>query len=363
MFDFLLCVNIFIFGFLVIYLILRSQNILFLFLIYFWHTIFSVIYYYLLEDGADALKYYNIALNNDVDLFPGTPFVVIIAKILLYFDGNMFSMFMLFNIFGSLGLIILFVTLNKITLSGIDKILLLLIIFLPSISFWSSALGKDSLSFLAICLFIYGFVNNKKYHIILLSLFLMFMVRPHVGLILLFSYFFYVLIFSKINYLIKLVAIFFTLPPLFFLIKFVTDYTGLSEQDSLGDYVNQRQNLNMSGGSSIDIQSMSLIEKLFSYMFRPLPYEANSIFSLYISIENLFLLIIIIYFLYKSRFNLRILFNKDLMVFSIYFISCLIMLSFTTANLGIAIRQKWMFLPVVIYIIFYLKNFSQKSKF
>ena len=51
----------------------------------------------------------------------------------------------------------------------------------------------------------------------------------------------------------------------------MVNYIGLSEADELSDvdaYVDKRQNSNLSGGSSLDIASMSLPMQMLSYLFR-----------------------------------------------------------------------------------------------
>src|SRR5690606_6502398 len=81
------------------------------------------------------------------------------------------------------------------------------------------------------------------------------------------------------------------------MVPFALTYAGLGDAsgaDDIMSYVEQRQSLNTQGGSSVDIASMSLPLQLFSYLFRPLPYEAGSIFGLAASLDNLVLILLVV---------------------------------------------------------------------
>ena len=91
--------------------------------------------------------------------------------------------------------------------------------------------------------------------------------------------------------------------------------------------------------------------QIFTYIFRPLTFETHSIIALIISIENTILLLFFISF--KSKFNLRVLLgDKNLWLFTDAF-STRTILAITTANLGIATRQKWMCIPILLYLLIY----------
>jgi hypothetical protein len=118
-------------------------------------------------------------------------------------------------------------------------------------------------------------------------------------------------------------------------------------------YVQERQGYNQDGGGGIDISSMSLPMQLFTYLFRPLPFEASNFLSLAASLDNLLLLCVFLLgvygflksFKYKRNTPEH---NKSLLW--IFSISSWLILSVTTSNLGISIRQKWMFAPILIFL-------------
>ena len=127
--------------------------------------------------------------------------------------------------------------------------------------------------------------------------------------------------------------------------------------EKLLNYIKVRQNLNLTGGSSIVIENMNTFSQMVTYLYRPIPFEAHNLTSFFSSIDNVILIILTI----SSSF---LIFNKKIQgpsyIFLISIFVCnLFILSKTTANLGIAVRQKWMILPVLIILL--LSLYSQKS--
>lgn len=138
------------------------------------------------------------------------------------------------------------------------------------------------------------------------------------------------------------------------MVPFALEYAGVSDPSSseaLMDYVENRQSYNMEGGGGVDIANMSLPMQLFTYMFRPLIFEARSITALAAAIDNLILLylfVVGIYALIKKRSQN---FTENRKFMWIYAILAWMILAMTTANLGIAVRQKWMFAPILIFLL------------
>lgn len=349
--------TILIFTFFVVFLVgcKQKKDIKIISLIFLWHTFFSYAYYiFTLFNAADAVGYYKKATSiESLYFYPGTPFVVAISSIFTKtIEPSYLNLTLIFNIFGTSGLVLFYLTIKRY-LKTISKYWLI-VLFIPSMSFWSAGLGKDSISFLSICLFLYAITTSKKKSLlILISFFFMFMVRPHIASMMLISYMIYFIIQAKIHLLFKVLTLPVIAAGLVLSIGFVQQYIGLEDDSlgSIGDYVEGRQGSNQGGGSSLDIASMSYPMQMFTYVFRPLPFEARSLVSLISSIENTILLLLFIYIIYKLKFNLKsFVHDNNLWLFTYVFLTCTI-LALTTANLGIATRQKWMFMPVLIYLL------------
>jgi len=327
--------------------------------LYLWHTLFAILYmYYTLTAGGDSLGYYNAALRGDIELEFGTRFVEYFAFLLVSFLGvSYLGLFLFFNIFGSLGIIILYASLSSVTLycSKRVKQLTLLIIFLPSVSFWSSALGKDSISFLAATLALWAALNIPKRKIFMaIAIILMLLVRPHMAGIMIIAIGLSLLITSKQISLIKRVVIgTLVIPTAIILVPLAANYAGIQELTDLNEvteYVETRQSYNMEGGGGVDISNLSPPMQVFTYLFRPLPYEAHSVSAFIASIDNF---IVLLLFLYAIRFvRIKSDTSANHAFLWLYVIGATLILAMTTANLGISVRQKWMVMPMLLYLLF-----------
>lgn len=325
-------------------------------LLYIWHTFFSVYYWkYTTSNSSDAVGYFKKSFSLAPDFSPGTGFTQSLAYIVTsILNSNYLNTTLVFNIFGAIGISLLYLAIKPF-MTSINK-LWVLILFIPSMSFWSAGLGKDSIAFMATCLFLYGITEARIPRLTMFFSFLaMFMVRPHIAAVMLVSFTIYFILKAKTHIIFKVLTIPIILIGSMITLQFVQQYVGLGDLsvEGLDEYVNKRQGYNLEGGSSLDIASMSYPMQMFTYIFRPLPFEAHSIVALITSIENTILLLLFLYISFKSKFNLRILLeDKNLWLFTYAFLTCTV-LALTTANLGIATRQKWMFMPVVLYLLIY----------
>ncbi|MCX0329254.1 hypothetical protein NVV25_14135, partial [Acinetobacter radioresistens] len=121
----------------------------------FWHTLFSLFYYFFtLLNGADAIVYYYNSLDETLKFYPGSPFIYYLSALFSRgLDANYLNVTLVYNLFGILGLIFLYLSIKKY-LENLPWIWICLL-FIPSMSFWSAGLGKDAISFFSVCLFLY----------------------------------------------------------------------------------------------------------------------------------------------------------------------------------------------------------------
>lgn len=345
-------------------------------ILFIWHTFFSFVYaWYVSKFGGDANYYYNSSQDENYLFGFSTTFIIFISSFLLDFVNLSFiSMNILFGIFGVIGLFAFDSSLRFVTKDANKKFKLLatIIVFLPSASFWSSGLGKDSISFMAINLILWACFNlrNRKW-IFIIGITSLFLIRPHIAIILFFSFTATLIlnnnlkIFNRIAlFLIFLIIGLSVLPLGLEIIGFRKDLTF----NNVIVFVESRQNFNWEGWSGgIDIRDMSLPSKLFMYLFRPLPFEVHSFTALCASLENIFLLYLFALGLIAMLNNKGgVVINPDLntLFFLIFSITTLLLLSNTTANLGIAARQKWMILPflIVLFISYFAQNKRKHKK-
>lgn len=356
----ILTLAILIIGYVVVFMIgvKQKKDIAKVTFLYVWHTLFSLVYYlFSLSNASDATVNYRHSLSlNAFEFYPGSPFIKLVASFFSKgLDASYLNTTLCFGLIGCIGLILLYLSLKEYLKAfpwywG-------LILFIPSMSFWTASLSKDPISFFAVCLFLYAVTTSKKTLLLTsIAFFAMFMVRPHVGALILASYVIYFIIRARVHILFKMITIPAIFAGLMLSITFVEQYIGLDESSADGymDYIDKRESVSQTGRSAVDISSMSYPMKMFTYIFRPLPFEAYSVTALVNSIENTLLLFAFVYIIIKTRFKLRpFIQDKNMWLFA-YLMLTSSVLALTTANLGIATRQKWMFMPVIIYLLVYI---------
>lgn len=340
-----------------------------------WHTFFSLVYFiYTFYFISDAKVYYIRSLSYDTFLYLGSTGIDYILSILrLNLKFQYLTIFLIFSLLGSIGLLLLDSLIKDATLnsSNLVKKILSCIVLLPSISFWSSAIGKDSLAFLSVCLFLFSLIKLEERNILFyIALAIMFFIRPHITILYLFSAFIYYLFSKNLNKTKSLTNFVIIILFTFALVPFSLQFAGVLSIDEFWQldinlllkkislFTDHRQSLNLLGNSSVNIKEMTLFEKLFTYYFRPQIYEANNVFAFVSSIDNLLILLLFVFWILNICFYLfikKIIFTKiNLNVFLgilVYIIAISLILSSTTSNLGIAVRQKWMVLPFLLYLI------------
>ena len=341
-------------------------------LLYFWHSLFCIVYcLYAIFNIADSQTYYKNSLSGDLEFSLGTRAVEVFTSLLTQgFGLSYLGGFLVFQIFGFIGLLGFDASLRDVTKykSKYIKLLANIIVFLPSVSFWSSAIGKDSFSFMSVGLALWAALNiQNRLMMMIFSILIMLCVRPHIAGIMVIALCISFIFQRRISFGFRVSLFIISICSVAILIPFALKYAGVGEganPNEVMNYIEARQGYNLDGGGGVDIASMSLPMKLFTYMFRPMPFEAHSITSLAASFENLILLLLFMFSIRSLIKNEKIENNQthNRIFLWVYSLSTWGLLAMTTANLGIAVRQKWMFAPMlIILLISSFKTSSQKK--
>lgn len=339
--------------------------------LYFWHTLFSIVYaVYVVNAGGDSVGYYTRSLHHDAVFSLGTGGIVFFTSFLTQDFGLSFiGCAMVYNIFGFIGLLAFDASLRKVTYNKSRNIQLLatVIVFLPSVSFWSSGIGKDAISFMAVGLVLFSALNLRKHLILMvIAIILMLLVRPHIAGLLVMGLSISFMLQKGLPLIFRFTLGGISIGVLAVLIPFALNYAGLDENADaaqLSEYIDKRQGYNVKGGGGIDISSMSLPMQMFTYMFRPLPYEAHSISALFASLDNILLLYLFVlgfYSLIKKRLSAELELHNRTFMWCYAFVAWII-LAMTTANLGIAMRQKWMIVPILIFLLISVIGYERRT--
>jgi hypothetical protein len=276
-----------------------------------------------------------------------------------------FSIFIFFGFFSSLGFLLLFISFNKL----LDKFqfnnnLLFGLFLIPSWHFFSSFPGKDGIILFAIGLLSY-FTIRKNFLYIIISIILIFLVRPEVSFVILvtgsFVFIHYLLILKlkrKTFYpiiLISIVVLF-----LFFLKNFNAVYfDNLINFYEIG-YTARNYDNNFSGWYETN---NNILLNSFKYLFYPF-FDFSTVFRTVVSSENIFILFLILKAILnfnRERF-IKIINEKYIFFSFVFFTIMLILLSNFTANIGISTRQKWMIMPFLfLFLIPFLSKFKSNK--
>ena len=314
--------------------------------------------------------YYKSGASSEAYFYLGTGAVRYFSYMIVQFLGLSFlGCSLLFHILGFIGLLAFDAALREVTWYKARSVRLFatLIVLLPSVSFWSSGLGKDSVAFLSAGLTLWAALDmRRRWFLFAISVFMMFFVRPHMAGILVLSLAASYVFQRRIPLPRRLLLGTMALAASALLVPLGLEYAGVGEQTDAAEllqYVEVRQAQNLSGGSSVDIASMNTFMRLFTYMFRPLFFDASGIFGAAASIDNAVLLFLFIAGGWAAlRRRLPASFDDHNRNFLwIYSFLAWLVLASVTANLGIALRQKWMFAPILIFLLISVVGRSSPS--
>jgi hypothetical protein len=310
----------------------KDRNILMLLWLY--HLIFGVYYYFFIR--ADSYSYFLNATGRmtsqdfwEYITTSGTGFINAICFLLVNIGlSSYFSLILFFSLIGYIGMVLLYKTILSVipTNPQWGKIQLFpFLLFLPNLHLWSVAVGKDSLLFFLIALFVYSLLHlEKRFLWLIFSVFVAYHIRPHLALILVIS--------------LGMASL------------FRKGVTGFMDQSAEGlSY----------GGSAVDISGYPYPLKVFTFIYRPFFFDINGIPSLIISFENLLLLLLTIQVFRKQP--IKTFKNAPFTVqFALcFFVLGVLVFSGVVSNVGNIIRQRNMFTPsLLLYVLWSFSYYS-----
>ena len=328
--------------------------------LYFWHSLFCFVYIaYVLRNGGDALGYYRNSLSPALTFELGTAAVNVLTSLFSSVMGlSILAAFLAFNVFGFVGLLAYDAALRDAVEAESARLRAVAtwIVLLPSASFWSAAIGKDALSFLSAGLALYAALSLRRRTVLMtIAILAMLLVRPHMAALMVTALAVAMLRSADVSFAKRLVLGVGAAAGCAALIPLAMRTSGLGiDADflDLGDYIETRQQQNLEGGGAIDISRMSLPMKLFTYLFRPMLFEAHNLPAFAAAVDNLVLLALVAcggVALLRRRTPATAPANRTFLWFSA--LAAWLILASTTANLGISVRQKWMFVPMLVYLL------------
>lgn len=341
-------------------------------ILFYYHVMFAFVFgLYVTVFGGDAVGYWKPpgrfmpAGSTWLDLHvPGTPFMYFLTYPFSQVIGiSYWAGTLLFSLFGFAGIVLLYLSFRQVLpttprLFGFR--IFPFVLFLPNMHFWTGGIGKDSVVFFALMLFIYSLISpQRNIPGILLSFYLAYFIRPHIALLMSVGFAFSLLLSTKgTSFFWRIVFVALSVYVFFLISPAVFDFIGLEEQglESFEDVASIRsKNLSRSNvGSAIDIRNYSVPQKILTFLFRPLFFDAGNLFGLIVSFENLFYLVLAFQLIRFGSLIEIMRMPQQLKAALIVFASTTFFMSNSLSNLGIIIRQKNMVMMMFLLIAGYL---------
>tara|TARA_B100000212_G_scaffold317357_1_gene272969 strand:- start:117 stop:1253 length:1137 start_codon:yes stop_codon:yes gene_type:complete len=332
-------------------------------------TIICILYIYISKNlDNDNYGYFITSIDEDYG-FSGTTLIFSINRFFReYFYFNIFSMTFVFSFIGNIGALALASNIKTFTKNTRSRIRFLseLVIFFPTLNLWTTAIGKDAITFASINLVIYALINiNSRLIILLASSILFSLVRPFVGIVLFLSLVISITTKSNLSIFNKLFIGSITFAGLLW-VNYFNEWLNIFDInfETLSTGIENFSIITSIGNNAIELSNMPIPLRIFSFMFRPLFFDANDFYTLLMSFENLIILLIFLNLVIKifkclitQTFNLSVL----TIFLQIYLTISWTMYSLGMANLGTANRYKLMFLPALISLSLIFANNSKTT--
>ena len=264
----------------------------------------------------------------------------------------------LFLIFSTISYVAFFKYFKLIGLKTLEKtsVLYLLFYLIPTIHVWTAFLGKEPLLLWLMVVLLEIIKNKKSYVLGVLVLGFIFLIRPHVCLVLIFVLFILKLGDPKISkkYKIKII-IASTILIVAGAILFMKFFLGIESLDveSILNYVQDFKNYATNkGGSAISIEDTNLGTRILYLLWMPLPYlyKIKTSLQALVALENIYYVGIMSYIGFVCVKNkLKMTTEKEVQFAIIAAVALMLLFASYLYNLGLGNRMKIMFLPYFFY--------------
>ncbi|WP_432411014.1 hypothetical protein [Rasiella sp. SM2506] len=348
-------------------------------LLWIYHLIFAVIYYFYVNVNSGDAKNYWFTVKEQVDtglwdyiqLGFGTYFMYALNYIpsaimqLSFLTGSL-----MYALVGYLGFVYLYVIFKERIKynTNIFKIPLFpILLFLPNMHFWTCNVGKDTLLFFCIMFMFYGMSRSKiHWGKIVFSLLLAYLVRPHIAAFLVAAFGFAYLLDGDLKGYQKAFFIMVMIAGFALVYESLMQYLRIEsfDLDTISSYSDDKVTKlsRDSTGSSVDMSSYPLPLKVFTFLYRPLFIDANGILGMLASVENFILLGLSVKLLWLNPFKIFFKSKTFFKALSVFLILGAISFSLILGNLGIMLRQKNMFIPALLFICLWAFSYKTEKK-
>jgi hypothetical protein len=324
------------------------------------HLAMAVLYYwYGKTHVSDAFGYYFDRYQlGRMPFTIGTLFAFKVVRILRYdLNATLLDCFLLYQGLSFIGIAILMRTFQEINLRlrTQETTWQNMLLFLPSVQFWPSAVGKDSPLFLAISLCLWATLKLPARSVAFaVSLLIMILFRAHIALVIVISIALASTLHPRFSLGRRIALLIAAIAGAIFLFPSVHTTIGVNFADSasVAAFAERQAHIAATSGGATTIGNAPIPIRFVDLLFRPLFFDAQDIFAIVASLENVCVVLLFIYFLRNFRIMLflirRVFFVRFCLSFSAIVIA---VLTATYYNVGTGIRERVMAFPSVFCVL------------
>jgi hypothetical protein len=333
---------------------------------------YNAMVFFVYNGNVDSLTYYRTGsdwaanfrmLGTDAILHPywGVPFITMLAGAMIYFVPSYAAVAGIFALVSYWGQYFLYRAFTIALPEGDPDEIALLVFLLPSLSFWSAAVGKEAVILFGIGLCVYGYArasaraNPAGYLIAGVGVAVAGLVRPHIAAMLSLALASAISLSSTKRGIIGMLNKFIGIPLIIvgtiYIVRQAQITVGAGDFSSGVASVERISHTSGGGGSSFSGSLTSRILFAPFLLFRPFPWEITSAIALVASLEGLALAVLFwrrrrnLWYAVKNWRNPFILFA---FAFSLQFV---VVFSAAISNFGTLIRERVMLLPVAVMFV------------
>lgn len=337
-----------------------------------YHLAFSyVAWRVLLLKNGDAYKYWFVGkdlsgISWTSFLNPGTDIINLFTfPLVKYLHLPFWSGFLIFSAVSGVGVWILWRLLMNLAEDRL-KIVAGILLLLPNLHFWTSIPGKESVVFLILVLLLKRFLEQKVFTPVFLLLFIaLVLIRPHIGAVVLAALVFALVFTAKIGVKNK---VFLTIGALLLMSGVAWILKGILRGNyplfyNIERYYRAHIKVLKHTEAYVPLDQYWLPHKIFTFWFRPLPFEKSGLLYTVLSIENTVLLLISAFAVYFAIRNFRKVIADQRVIFcGLFILFFSVMYVYGYANYGLIMRTRIMGFPfVAVLLMVALSSFRRKN--
>lgn len=329
--------------------------------LFFYHLAFAFVFtWYLNQYGGDAIRYWQLTAETGhnpetwSDHFGTRSYFI---QWLNYLPSKILGLpFWMGNVFYALVSFAALRILFKMAVNILPRnpgfwplSLLYFIFLLPNLHFWTSGIGKESLSLLGLVFFLKGTLKLRTgWYWLVFGVLLSYMVRPLQGAVLLGLALPVIWLDKGVDFRFKVLITPVLVVIAWYMMQFllyITHMENISPSDIVGFSEEQFRFLDQfAAGSAVPMEAYSWPMKLWTLFFRPTLCESAFIWQLFASIENMVsLLLLLLPLVFMKKINWK---RVPLWIYWALFFGLILMVVYglTLNNLGIIMRMKSFFM-------------------